>query len=95
MDGERVAEYIYHRLKVAGKTSEIFQGKAINRIRDCSEGIPRKINNVCEIALLQGMFEKRAEIDELLIDKVTIREDNTRATSLWCNFHLLILDTEA
>ena len=70
MDGERVAEYIYHRLKVAGKTNEIFQGKAINRVSDCSEGIPRKINNICEIALLQGMFEKRVYIDDMLIDKV-------------------------
>jgi general secretion pathway protein A len=65
-----VAEYIYHRLKIAGLQREIFDGKAINRISASSEGIPRKINNICEIALLQGMFEKKAVIDETLINKV-------------------------
>lgn len=70
MDNERVAEYVNHRLKVCGKDDEIFEGKAINRIYDCSEGIPRKINNICEIALLQGMFEKKTNIDDLLINKV-------------------------
>lgn len=70
LDNEKVGEYINHRLKVAGKTEEIFQGKAISKIRDCSEGLPRKINNICEIALLQGMFEKKTDIDDVLIDKV-------------------------
>ncbi len=71
LDNMRVSEYIYHRLKVAGIEKELFRGKAIDKISDCSEGLPRKINNICEIALLQGMFEKRLDIDDELIDKVT------------------------
>lgn len=71
LDDMRVAEYIHHRLKVAGIEKELFRGKAINKIKDYSEGLPRKINNICEIALMQGMFEKRLDIDDELIDKVT------------------------
>ncbi len=70
LDTERVAEYVNHRLKVAGRTQEIFEGKAINTISNCANGIPRKINNICEIALLQGMFEKKSTIEEALVEKV-------------------------
>jgi len=70
LDNEKTAEYIKHRLKVAGKTDEIFKGEAITIISNNSTGIPRKINNICEIALLQGMFEKKTNIDNILIEKV-------------------------
>lgn len=70
LDNARVAEYINHRLKIAGATRNFFQEKAIAKINECSAGIPRNINNICELALLQAMFEKKTDIDEVLIGKV-------------------------
>ncbi|MFH0732140.1 MAG: AAA family ATPase [Candidatus Omnitrophota bacterium] len=70
LDDAGVGEYIRYRLKVVGATRNIFLDEAIDKINAYAQGIPRKINNACEVALLQGMFEKKAEIDEALIDKV-------------------------
>jgi general secretion pathway protein A len=48
------AEYIMHRLRVAGATTEIFTSSAITEIFHLSEGIPRLINIISDNALLSG-----------------------------------------
>ena len=48
------AEYIIHRLRVAGSETEIFTSSAIAEIFHLSEGIPRLINIISDNALLRG-----------------------------------------
>jgi type II secretory pathway predicted ATPase ExeA len=49
------AAYIRHRLRVAGHSDgTIFEPDAAALIADCSEGIPRSINNLCFNALWLG-----------------------------------------
>ncbi len=45
-------QYIQHRLKVAGTTQAIFEESAYKEIFSRSGGIPRQINNICDLALL-------------------------------------------
>ncbi len=55
-------EYIRHRLKIVGyKGSGLFSKKALNLIWLHSEGIPRKINILCDNVLLNayGMGQKK------------------------------------
>ena len=55
-------EYIRHRLKIVGyRGSNLFSKKALNLIWLHSEGIPRKINILCDNVLLNayGMGEKK------------------------------------
>ena len=55
-------EYIRHRLRVVGyKGSDLFSKKALNLIWLHSEGIPRKINILCDNVLLNafGMGQKK------------------------------------
>jgi general secretion pathway protein A len=55
-------EYIQHRLKIVGyKGSDLFSKKAMNLIWLHSEGIPRKINILCDNVLLNayGMGQKK------------------------------------
>jgi general secretion pathway protein A len=46
--------YIYHRLRVAGGHLSTFTETAILRVHEVSRGIPRLINEFCELGLQQG-----------------------------------------
>jgi general secretion pathway protein A len=51
----QTAEYIEHRLHASGwRGDRLFTAEAMARIADLSGGIPRRINNLCFNALLEG-----------------------------------------
>jgi len=54
-------QYISHRLKVAGSENRIFSQSAIHEIFSFSEGNPRRINVICDLALLSG-YENETKI---------------------------------
>jgi len=62
-------KYIQHRLKVAG-SQEIFQDDTFNEIYKFSGGIPERINNICDMALLVGYGEGVDKIDKKTIGEV-------------------------
>ena len=47
-------DYIRHRLQTAGRTDLIFDESAMTAIFELSAGIPRRINRLCDFALLVG-----------------------------------------
>ncbi len=55
---DETRQYILHRLKVAQCQREIFTSEAIQDIFLFSQGIPRLINIVCDLALLITYFDK-------------------------------------
>lgn len=63
-------EYISYRLSVAGRDEPIFTKEAMALIYDYSQGLPRKINNVCDVALLIGFGQKEEKIDEKILQDV-------------------------
>lgn len=63
-------EYILHRLSVAGGKADLFKEETYAEIFNFSVGIPRKINNLCDFALLVGSGEKASHIELPLIKKV-------------------------
>jgi general secretion pathway protein A len=65
-------DYIKHRLRVAGCDREIFSEEGIRLIYQCTNGIPRLINTVCDNALLEGYLFKADTIDSLTIKTVAI-----------------------
>ena len=60
-------EYITHRLQIAGSDKEIFSSRAINDIHFFSNGFPRLINAICDLALLTGYSSGQYHIDEKVI----------------------------
>ena len=63
------AEYIMHRLRVAGSETEIFTSSAIAEIFHLSEGIPRLINIISDNALLRGYALNIKKIgSEIILD---------------------------
>ncbi|HNZ66430.1 MAG TPA: AAA family ATPase, partial [Planctomycetota bacterium] len=69
MNCRETGEYIYFRMEKAGCGREIFNAEAIKEIYTESEGIPRKINNICDLALLLGYGDNAIVIDQSLIKK--------------------------
>jgi general secretion pathway protein A len=60
---DQVHEYIRHRLEVAGRLEPIFTDGAIELVDEYAAGIPRRINNICDIALVIGFSRKLKRIE--------------------------------
>lgn len=54
LTASETAEYIRHRLDSAGRTEPIFDRAAMKAIFELSAGVPRRINRLCDFALLIG-----------------------------------------
>ncbi len=68
---EESIAYIQHRLRQADADAEsIFAYPAMERIHVLSEGIPRRINRLCDLALMVGFAEDRSIVDEDVINSV-------------------------
>lgn len=67
LKSEEVAGYIAHRLKVAGVTKTLFTDDAIQSIVANSGGIPRRINQICDLCLMLGAHQKISRIDEQVV----------------------------
>lgn len=67
---EETFSYIEFRLEKVGATQPIFTDEAIRMIHRAAEGIPRSINNVCDLCLFEGMRRKVLEVDASLVKAV-------------------------
>ncbi|MFZ4552656.1 MAG: AAA family ATPase [Aquabacterium sp.] len=70
MSEKETAQYILHRLTVAGlKKGALFEPKAIRRIHQITRGVPRRINLLCDRSLLGAYAEGRTKVDRPIVDK--------------------------
>ena len=66
-----VRRYIKERLAIAGSENRIiFTGEAMDMIYQCSEGIPRQINNLCDNSLLSAYSANKNSIDRSIVEEV-------------------------
>ena len=63
-------EYVQHRLNVAGSNKKIFVDSSYDEIYAFSKGVPRVINNVCDLALLTGFIKKLNTVNADIILQV-------------------------
>ncbi len=64
LNKEETKEYIEHRLKIAGAVRRIFTDGAYKEIFSLSKGMPRAINNICDLALLSAFIARKEAVDE-------------------------------
>lgn len=69
---EETRLYILHRLEVAGATRPVFEEDTFQMIHDSSGGIPRRINQICDFALLAGFGLKSSLITKEIIKEVVM-----------------------
>lgn len=66
-----VERYITQRLSIAGSSQpNIFSPGAIDFIFQCSEGIPRQINNLCDNAMIAAYAENEQTIGRSIIEEI-------------------------
>ncbi len=67
---QETQKYVGHRLAVAGGDPAIFSAEALERVHECTGGVPRLVNIVCDTALVYGFADQRPHIDLEIIDQV-------------------------
>jgi type II secretory pathway predicted ATPase ExeA len=70
MDSKGVGDYIRHRLHVAGAKVNIFEADAVAAIYDTTRGIPRLINQLCDLALVYAFTMERQTVPRSVIDQI-------------------------
>jgi general secretion pathway protein A len=64
------AQYVRHRLSVAGLTKDLpFDGRALRRVHRYARGVPRRINLLCDRALLGAYAKGRGSVDRVTLEK--------------------------
>lgn len=75
MDRRTVRDYIVHRLKVAGATNTIFHLSARDLISDVTGGVPRLVNQLCDLAMVYAFTKGNKSVTKLTVQQVL--EDGT------------------
>lgn len=67
---EETVIYIHHRLSVAGARRNFFTAEAMRAIHESTGGLPRRINQICDLSLLAGFGMKAHEISQEIVNEV-------------------------
>jgi type II secretory pathway predicted ATPase ExeA len=65
---EETIGYVEHRLEVAGATRPCFNAQALQTLIEFSGGVPRRINRLCDLALLVGYADQLDIVSEKEIE---------------------------
>ena len=67
LDQNQTFQYVQHRMHVAGGDIWVFEENALHEVYRGSQGIPRIINNICDIALLLGQAARLQRITKVVV----------------------------
>lgn len=67
LDDRNMMHYIQYRMKNVGATRGLFGSETIGPLYEYSNGIPLRINNVCDRCLLIGFMRNSPGIDSLIV----------------------------
>jgi type II secretory pathway predicted ATPase ExeA len=70
MDGQMVRDYIRHRLVVAGGAEDIFAPSAADLIFQVTGGVPRLVNQLCDLALVYAYTKDQRRVLRLTVQQV-------------------------
>jgi type II secretory pathway predicted ATPase ExeA len=70
LDSRTVRNYIAHRMFKAGATRKIFQVSARDLIFEASRGVPRLVNQLCDLALVYAFTKGNKTVTRLTVQQV-------------------------
>lgn len=70
MDGPTVEAYIDHRLRVAGAKARIFGIKACSLIHEATGGVPRLVNQLCDLSMVYAFTANRKRVTVAIVQQV-------------------------
>ena len=68
---EETISYVVHRLMAAGRERPVFDSEALETIHVLTGGIPRRIDRLCDLALLIGYAEEQSSIRTEHVESVS------------------------
>ncbi|MDR0966951.1 MAG: AAA family ATPase [Myxococcales bacterium] len=68
-----VATYVQHRMARADASAQPFAPEAIEALHRHSGGVPRRLNLLCDAALIEAARQSRANIDAAMIERIAAR----------------------
>jgi type II secretory pathway predicted ATPase ExeA len=70
LDLAETLAYVRHQVKIAGYLGgPLFTDDALQRIFEFTKGVPRRINQLCQTALMAGMLDQKQTLDESTLRK--------------------------
>lgn len=88
LDIDQTRDYIQHRLRHVGGTGEEFSRYAIQTIFSESEGVPRVINKLCDLALVYAASGETHQVDGDVIQEL-ISDGLLLKTRKYQDIHIL------
>ncbi|WP_210528786.1 ExeA family protein [Rubellimicrobium arenae] len=70
MDRATVHGYVKHRLQVAGAQDQIFDPDAIDMVHMASKGVPRLVNQLCDLAMVYGFTKDQRHVSRETVEDV-------------------------
>lgn len=70
MDLKTVRGYIPHRLKIAGCEKRIFSAPAVNLIYEMTGGVPRLVNQLCDLSLVYAFTRGKTVVSVQTVQQV-------------------------
>ena len=70
MTAEMVGTYITHRLRVAGAETEIFSPDAAALVHATTQGVPRLVNQLCDLSMVYSFSMSRLTVDAEIVRQV-------------------------
>ncbi|PWR04401.1 ATPase [Meridianimarinicoccus roseus] len=70
MNRENVAAYVAHRLRVAGGSGHEFSDAALDRVHELTGGVPRLVNQLCDLSLVYAFSAEEHVVSEDTIESV-------------------------
>jgi general secretion pathway protein A len=80
---DETAQYVDHRLKVAGALGEVFDAGAKREVFRLSQGVPRLINVICDRALLGAYTVESRRVNRRMVRRAAIEITGNTEKATW------------
>ncbi|MCI0564294.1 MAG: AAA family ATPase [Nitrososphaera sp.] len=70
LDQDETIRYIQVRMSAAGLSPDLFEKEALFLVFQITEGVLRRINNLCSLVLLKAKSKKRATVDQAFVHEI-------------------------
>ena len=71
LDEPETTQYVIYRLQKAGAARALFSQEALKLVWQHARGVPRTINTLCDLCLLEGYASRAQTVDAALVRRVT------------------------
>ncbi len=85
---DEIAPYIQHRLSVAGSHLELFPPAVMRLLFACSGGVPRRLNVLCDRALLGTYAQGKPRVDRTTVRQAAREVFNSSPVRPWLKLAL-------